>query len=89
MVFMALKCTFGGKKTSHIRKKNFHVCYTWYKSLIKVFVNEERVSTAFGSNNDTSIVIAFDYHDQSILKIEEYGHSTIQFNSFEVVKCYN
>ena len=52
-------------------------------------MNEERVSTAFGSNNDTSIVIAFDYHDQSILKIEEYGHSTIQFNSFEVVKCYN
>jgi hypothetical protein len=52
-------------------------------------VNEERISTAFGSNNDTSVVIGFDYHDQSILKIEEYGHSTIQFNSFEVVKCYN
>merc|ERR1712037_43160 len=71
-------------------KLDYGICFGKFShNQVKVFVNEERVSTAFGSNNDTSIVIAFDCHDQSILKIEEYGHSTIQFNSFEVVKCYN
>lgn len=71
-------------------KLDYGICFGKFShNQVKVYVNEERVSTAFGSNNDTSIVIAFDYHDQSILKIEEYGHSTIQFNSFEVVKCYN
>ena len=42
---LALKCTFLGQNkvniqnSLHMRKKNFHVFYTWYKSLVEAFIS--------------------------------------------------
>ena len=54
-----------------------------------VYLNGTLISSSYGKSRK---VIKFDYQDGSTLKIEEPAgnqYNVLQFNSFEVIKCYN
>ena len=54
-----------------------------------VYLNGDLIKSSYGKSRK---VVYFDYHDGSTLKIEEPAgnrFNVLQFNSFEVIRCYD
>jgi hypothetical protein len=57
----------------------------WHNSVVKVFLDENEIASAGGS--EENIVKEFDFTDGSELKLTEEQFGIIRFNSFEVLNC--
>ena len=75
-----IKTTLKGNGRARI---DFGNC--WHNSVVKVFLDENEIASAGGSQDN--IVKEFDFTDGSELRLTEEQYGIISFNSFEVLNC--